>query len=383
MRLKRLLVIFPILFCLLTACGTLPQVLAQERMFLDLSLEFLGEYQLPTKTSFKDTPVGGLSGITYDRQHDLFYAISDDRSRFAPARFYTLKIALQTTEQGKSTIKQVSVQDVAPLTNDKGETYPQGTIDSEGIALSPRKTLFISSEGDTEKNILPFIKEFDLQGKEQLSLKIPQRYLPDESNPEQRGIRPNLGFEPLSISASGLAGDPFRLFTATEAALYQDATPNQPDEQRRVRFLHYVINPIGEPALIAEHLYLLDKPTDDVLANGLPELIPLEKEGYFLTLERTFGLTGYGAKIFQVVNAGASDTSSFPSLKGSLGQTQVLQKNLLLDLSKLGIYLDNLEGMTQGPRLPDGSETLLLVSDNNFDEQQVTQFLLFKLVISK
>ncbi|NEO01152.1 MAG: esterase-like activity of phytase family protein, partial [Moorea sp. SIO3I7] len=54
-----------------------------------------------------------------------------------------------------------------------------------------------------------------------------------------------------------------------------------------------------------------------------------------------------------------------------------LQKKLLLDLSELGIYLDNLEGMTLGPRLSDGTQSLILVSDNNFSEAQVTQFLLF------
>jgi hypothetical protein len=50
-----------------------------------------------------------------------------------------------------------------------------------------------------------------------------------------------------------------------------------------------------------------------------------------------------------------------------------------LDLSELGIYLDNLEGMTLGPRLPDGSQSLVLVSDNNFNDIQLTQFLLFRL----
>ena len=39
--------------------------------------------------------------------------------------------------------------------------------------------------------------------------------------------------------------------------------------------------------------------------------------------------------------------------------------------------LDNVEGMTFGPRLRDGRRTLLLVSDNNFAATQFTQFLLF------
>ena len=36
---------------------------------------------------------------------------------------------------------------------------------------------------------------------------------------------------------------------------------------------------------------------------------------------------------------------------------------------------DNLEGMTFGPDLPDGSRTLVLVSDNNFEPLQKTQIV--------
>jgi hypothetical protein len=35
--------------------------------------------------------------------------------------------------------------------------------------------------------------------------------------------------------------------------------------------------------------------------------------------------------------------------------------------------------MTLGPRLADGSRSLILVSDDNFNPNQVNQFLLFRL----
>ena len=38
--------------------------------------------------------------------------------------------------------------------------------------------------------------------------------------------------------------------------------------------------------------------------------------------------------------------------------------------------LDNVEGITLGPKLPDGRQAIVLVSDNNFSRFQVTQFLL-------
>ncbi|ELR99334.1 esterase-like activity of phytase family protein [Gloeocapsa sp. PCC 73106] len=361
------IIIILIIVILLPGCGVTPQVMAQDRLFLDLSLDFLGEYQLPPQ-EWENTRVGGLSGLTYDRTRGKLLAISDDRSYFAPARFYTLNININETP----ILEKVTVEGVTFLRNPQGETYPLGTIDAEGIALSPRQSVYISSEGVPKNNIAPFIQEYDIDtGKLQSSLRIPERYL--------TGIAENQGFESLTLSPNSLApGDPFRLFTATEFSLIQD-TANPPQESDPIRMMHYVINTIGEPILVAEHLYLLDPaPYDDTFKHGLSELIALEREGYFLSLERTLSLSGFGAKIFQIVIANATDTSGIVNLSGDLAGIQPIRKKLLLDLEELDLELDNLEGMTLGPRLPDGTQSLILVSDDNFKEEQVTQFLLFR-----
>jgi hypothetical protein len=145
--------------------------------------------------------------------------------------------------------------------------------------------------------------------------------------------------------------------------------------------MHYVINPFGDPVLVGEHLYIVDNPELGVLYNGVTELLSLPQEGYLLSLERTFGLKGHGAKIFQLVMANASDISSQKTLAENIDNITPIRKKLVLDLQKLGIKLDNLEGITFGPRLADGSQTLILVSDNNFAKEgkQKNQFLLFKL----
>lgn len=375
------LVVTSILILCLTACSPSLRVkAAEERIFGNISLEFLDLYELP-KTTFADTPVGGLSAITYDRSLDRFYVLSDDRGNFAPARFYTLAINFkQDNNSSAIAIDDVNIEDVTFLRDESGNTYPAGSIDSEGIALSPRGTIFIVSEGDTVNNIEPFIGEFDLKtGKKQLELPIPQRYLDDATAESPTGIQENLAFESLTLNQNSLlADDPFRLFTATESSLIQDKL-RDPEAQERIRFLHYVINPFGRPVLVAEHLYLLEPAPVEVISNGLTELLALNQGGHFLSLERTFGFTGAGAKIFQVVVGNATDTSNIDSLKGELTQIQPLKKQLIFDLQDLDIYLDNIEGMSLGPRLPDGSQSLLLVSDDNFNEEQVTQFLLFRL----
>jgi len=373
-----------ILLTFISSCA-LPRVTAQQRMFLDLSLEFLGEYQLPKEIKFQDTPVGGLSGITYDRQRDRFYAISDDRSDLAPARFYTLSLDLKNSK-----IQKVEIEKVTFLKGKDGKTYPKGSIDPEGIAVIPQGTLFISTEGVTNQGLPPFIGEFDLKsGNLKQNLPMPQRYIPDgKGEQQQRGVRDNLGFESLTLNPTGslpASGEPIRLFTVTESALAQDLDPVIKDEQgkplpqiSKCRLLHYLISD-GPPVIISEHLYPLSPPPAGAMYHGVTELLAVDQGGHFLSLERSFGLAGFQINLYQIFTGTATDTSQIASLKGELGGVQAVKKKLLLDLKELGITLDNLEGMTFGPRLSEGSQSLILVSDNNFQKEQKTQFLLFKI----
>ena len=53
-------------------------------------------------------------------------------------------------------------------------------------------------------------------------------------------------------------------------------------------------------------------------------------------------------------------------------------KTLVADFAHLGLSrLDNSEGMCWGPPLPDGERTLVVVSDDNFNPSQITQFAAF------
>lgn len=364
----------------LTACD-LPQVSAEERLFLPLTLEFLDQYQLP-RQSFEGTPVGGLSGLAYDRPHDRFYAISDDHSKLAPARFYTLQLRLNKTDPAKPTIEKIDVTGVTILKNQAGQPFAQGTIDPEGIALSPLGSVFISSEGNASDGIPPFLAEFDLQtGQWRRQLPLAPTYLPDTAAdpPKQKGIQDNLGFEALTLVSPGAtASEPFRVFAATESSLLQDQEPETAERGARTRLVHYLAE-AGRSLPISEHAYVLDPPPAATMYHGLTDLQAIDQGGHFLSLERSLGLRGFQAKIFQVMTGDATDTSTLPSLKGELKGIQPVRKQLLLNLSDLKIRLDNLEGMAIGPRLPDGSQSLLVVSDDNFRIGEITQVLLFRL----
>lgn len=365
----------------LTGC-TLPQVSAEERLFLPLSVEFLDEYVLPSQ-EFEGTQVGGLSAIAYERQSDRFFVLSDDRSNLAPARFYTLSLQLDTTNPQAIQMAAVNLEQVVTLQNPEGNPYAPGSVDPEAMVLSPRQSVFIASEGDTSQGIPPFINEFDRNTGAWLgALPLPQRYLPGEQNGEPVGVQNNLSFEALAINPGGFTTqngyvEPFRLFAATESSLAQDAS-TEAAVGEPIRMLHYLV---GEdlPSLLAEHLYRLEPAPEGVLFNGLTELLVLDQGGHFLSLERTFGAMGAEAKLFQLAIADATDTSGIPRFVGDLSNIQPIRKQLVLDLRELGIPLDNLEAMTLGPRLPDGSQSLILLSDDNFSDTQKTQFLLFRL----
>lgn len=369
-----------VLSTVLTACA-LPQVNAQERIFLGLSLEFLDEYEL-SKRPFQDTPVGGLSGITYDRQRDRFYAISDDRGYYAPARFYTLKLNLDSNSSDSPKIASVDIESVTLLKGEDGNTVAIGEIDAEGIAFASPNSIYIASEGIARKGLAPFIHEIDLEtGQFVRDITLPKRYIPDSAEEQTQGIQDNLGLESLTLNPRGFGDatvDPYRLFTATEAPLVQDLDEFDAELPPKNRLLHYLISD-GPPLLISENLYTLDDSVRWSLYNGLSELLALEQGGHLLSLERNFGFLGFGAKLFEIQTGSATDTSRIASLKGELKKVEPIKKRLLLNLQDLGIELDNLEGMTLGPRFPDGSQSLILISDDNFNPDQVNQILLFRL----
>ena len=373
------LVLSAIVSLSLSACS-LPQVKAEDRLFQDISLEFLGETIVPKTLEVDKTLVGGLSGITYSPKDGVFYAVSDDRSVKAPARFYQFKLDLD--DSGKPIATKFT--SVTTLKNAAGDVYKKGTIDPEGIAITPQGTVWISSEGAAIDGIPPFIQEHDIEtGKLLRSLRIPDQYIPQTDDKGNRqGVQNNMAFESLTLNANAArmgATEPYRVFTAAENALEQDKNPDPKSiEGDRVRFMHYSVQD-RRIDLIAEYLYALEDKAVDSDRLGLVEIISLDGSGRFLSLERRFGLTGFSVKLFQTIFAGSKDTSMLMSIQGLDTVVKPAQKELLADLGMLDITLDNLEGMTIGPRLPDGSQSLIMVSDDNFSPLQKTQILVFRI----
>jgi len=340
-----------------------------------VDLEFRGQAIVPTGTTFQLTTIGGLSSITYDARRDVFYAVSDDQSQFQPARFYTVGLDVR---DGLLADGDVRFEDVTTLLAPDGQPYAPFSLDPEGLALTKDREFVFTSEGLANSLIDPFVRRYSLDGSFLSSLPVPPpfRVTADQSS----GVRPNLGFESAGVPENGRFA-----ITATENALFQDGPPATVADGSPARIMRYHL-PTGR--LDRQWVYETDPvaeppvPATQFSVNGLVELLPLNNE-FLIAMERSFSVgapgTGNTIRLYEVALPGATDVNGVDALQGRLDRVRPARKTLLLDLDELGIALDNVEGLTFGPRLRDGRRSVVLVSDNNFAASQFTQFLLFAL----
>lgn len=333
-------------------------------------LEFLGEARLPTGMSFEGTEVGGLSSLTYDAERGVYYALADDGSERSPARFYTLLIEV---EDGMLGGDDVRVEAVTTLRELGAKSFAKGTLDPEGLVLTPAGRLLLSSEGPVRDGVAPFVRELTLQGFAVRSFALPERFLPGEGG--RRGVRHNKAFEALTLTPDGTT-----VWTANESTLEQDGAEASLEAGGAVRLLSFELEttrPGREVVYRTEPLFTKPTPPTGHQVSGLVELLALSGEE-FLALERAYveGV-GFRLRLFRVSIRGADDVSGLPSLAGRWETLIPAAKELLLDFEELDRTLDNVEGMSWGPNLADGRRTLLFVSDNNFSPSEITQFFAF------
>ena len=363
-----------------TAVAARQSVTPARQNVIDVAL--IGEVMFATGAHFAETEVGGLSGLVYDANNEIYYALSDDRSQRNPARFYTLAIDLRdgTLDEG-----DVTFQKVTTLRDEMGAAYAENVVDPEGLALTREGMLFVASEGNVEAEpmVFPFIRQYSQAGDYIADLPLPTTYLPNADH--TGGVRNNLAWESLAVSVDGSA-----LWAAVEGALVQDGPIADLESGSLVRILQI---DLGSKQPQHEYVYLTDPipqapdPADGAADNGLVDLLPLDASGTLLTLERAYAQgIGNSIRLFQAQTSGALDVLGQESLFNADAETPFemdppVAKSLLADLGELGVTLDNFEGMTFGPLLPDGRQSLILVSDNNFNETQQTIFVALALTL--
>ncbi|WP_457832104.1 esterase-like activity of phytase family protein, partial [Staphylococcus aureus] len=84
-------------------------------------------------------------------------------------------------------------------------------------------------------------------------------------------------------------------------------------------------------------------------------------------------------KIFLANASKASDIKDVPSLLLD-APAYPMTKKLLFNFDNVDQFIDNVEGITLGPVLPNGHQTIVLVVDNNFSQFEETQFILMEII---
>jgi hypothetical protein len=361
----------------LTACSTTPQTTATICSSPAATpWTLLGEVRWPHDLLFAGTNVGGLSAIDYDPGSGLYYLASDDRSAQDPARLYTARIRYDGAG-----LQEVNLQSVIPLrgpsqqlfTSSKAPEPGIATPDAEALRVLPGgKSLLWSSEGDFARGFGPQIIESATDGSWQQQWSLPPGHdLPHQPN---QGPRNNFTLEGMAVSDDGKT-----LWVAMEAPLRQDGPMPSPGRaggpvritaydmatQQPVRQLAYV------PDALPAGLWIQRR-----ALNGISEILA-DGPDHLLVLERSFAPPlRFGARIYRISTRPEAGSNTLNQPQLTSGNHQPLSKTLVLDLTDAGLRsVDNIEGMSWGPPLSDGRRVLLLVSDNNFNPAEITQFV--------
>lgn len=224
----------------------------------------------------------------------------------------------------------------------------ESSHDYEAIAWRSARpgSLFLAEE-DT-----PAIREFDLEsGRELGQHPVPQILL---------GRRPNRGFESLAVEP-----DARHAWVANEEAVPADGPAAAEGVSTVVRIARVPLTPQAGSDDI-QLAYAVDPPHaftrlfKGAAISGLSELVWLET-GRLLALERSGGpgLPPFSSRLYAVATRTAIDVAG---VNGGLAERPVMHvaKDLIWQ-GELGL---NLEGLTLGPRLANGSRALVGVADN-------------------
>src|SRR6185312_2508787 len=274
------------------------------------------------------------------------------------------------------------------LKNKTGNFYPNfrqdpyHTPDPEALRYDEKNNSFIwSSEGErivnSKETILenPAVTEIDLKGNFKDTFQLPPQLImhATEEGPRQNGVFEGLTFDDTHKN----------LFVSVEEPLYQDGpragTGDSTGITRIIKFDMKTKKPLAQYAYTIDPVAYSAITPNAFKINGISDILWLGKNK-LLVLERSYstGRLACTIKVFVADLSSAENINNIASLK-DYPKVKMVSKKLLVNMDSLGIYIDNIEGVTFGPTLPNGKQALLFVADNNFNPLEKTQFLLFEI----
>jgi hypothetical protein len=329
---------------------------------LALTLKLIGTLELPKTLAVDGAPLGGISGVDYDRRIDRWLMISDDRSDKAPARFFVGRL-----DYDAHSVRGLRLERQIALRREDGSTFPPTAspagerADAEALRVDPLDgDLVWSTEGDAARGLDPAIRRMNRDGEPKGAIPTPLIFRFDPT--KAKGPRPNLTIEGLSFSPDGRW-----LWISMEAPLIQDGPVSSVAAGGLTRITR--LDRRGQVA--AQYAYRLD-PIQAAPArrgdNGISEILAVD-ENRLLVLERSgvedaSGRFAYHCRLYVV------------DVRAALA-ARPLTKRLLVNFDKLpGVVPANLEAMAWGPRRA-GRRTLVLFSDDNFNPGEARSVVVF------
>ncbi len=362
---------FFIAFLIVNGCNINKKLIKPVESGSITSLKFIGEIVIPDNTMYKKTIVGGLSGI--DFANGKYYVISDDKKK--PVRIYEFDLRFDLLNNKKFNITDMISIDV-----------DDQFVDPESVRYDKFYDNFLwTSEGAIRKGVNPAVFKINRMGKVLKKYATPGIFRVDDN--KNTGPRQNGTFECLSMSLNKniywLGMELPLKEDGEEPKLYHTNSPTRISKINKetgiVEFqFAYYLDPIPKDS----------KPKGKFRVNGLPEILSVN-DTIFLFVERAYA-SGYDdggntVKIYKVNAKNATDIKNISSLKKS--RFMAAKKELLFDFESIRNKLtngivDNIEGITFGPTLPNGHKTLVLVSDNNFSmfNPQLNQIIMLEVI---
>lgn len=337
----------------------------------NVQVRFLDDYNLPDDLEVGGTAVGGLSGIDY--HNGIYYLVSDH-----PAQPRIYKAEIDFSEES---IDSVRITDVILLEKEH-EALKGQHLDLESILFQPKEeTFLLSSEGNINSKKDPLIFKVSKEGKFANSFSVPENLLAES----MRKPRNNGTFEGLAESFDGKG-----VWAAMELPLITDGPkPKLYPTKSPVRITYFDKN---KGVATKQFPYRLERiakiPWLYFAVNGVTDLLEYAPDK-FLVIERGFaaghGQKGNTVRIFDVDASLATNTLDINNLRVSFNNPA--KKTLLYDFKWAKKFLsqeiiDNIEGITFGPTLPNGNQSLILISDNNFNSmgKQLNQVILMEYI---
>lgn len=333
----------------------------------------------PQKAFPKNVAAGNYSGIAH--LHDDIYAVVSDKSD--SALYFNFRIQVNPKTGELEQVENLGFTERTDGTLNDGKPW-QGLekgFDHEAIVKVSDSTLVIASEGYC------CLKEFLILPTSADAAKVgyPQNLW--ESRWASSDFYPNYNFESLAFDSVRQY-----LWTIPESTLRKDGQPATPQNglANQLRLMRYDWGKMKETRnkeeyseqvsskknsrYMTTYAYQMDQPSThkkaDIYVMGVSELCALS-DGRLLVLEREAFIPKVRIGAFckcKLYLVNPLNSENFSMKENISSDTPFLKKRLLAEW-KTGLSLSkrsfaNYEGMCLGPKLEDGSQVVILLSDS-------------------